>query len=122
MDKNINRLLLKFEQLLRDTNREHINPKIDEICINDLKPIINLVARSRASYLAHLFELCKKYDDGENFPSAEELKRLRAYRNRFLELADGAKSFEISIQRGYLDLKEDNLNLKKDERFDLSDD
>jgi hypothetical protein len=105
MDKNINRLLMQFEHLLRETNREFINPEIDELCINDLQPIVTLVAKSRASYLKHLYELSKKYDGTDDFPSAEELHRLRAYRNRFIELSDGAKSFEISIQRGYLDLK-----------------
>lgn len=103
--KDINRLLLQFEHLLRESNRKHINPKIEDLSIEDLNPIVELVARSRASYLEQLYTLCKKYDNSEEFPSAEELQRLRAYRNRFLELADGAKSFEISVQRGYLDLK-----------------
>lgn len=107
-EKDINRLMLHFEQMLRESNREHINPKIEALSIENLKPLIDLVARSRASYLEHLYQLCQKYDDSEDFPSKEELARLRAYRNRFLELADGAKSFEISIQRGYVDLKEDS--------------
>ena len=106
-EKDINRLLMKFEQLLRESNRDHINPRIEELSVESLKPMIDLVARSRASYLEHLFALCKKYDGTENFPDKEELARLRAYRNRFIELADGAKSFEISIQRGYVDLKMD---------------
>ena len=104
-EKDINRLMLKFEQLLRTANREHINPRIEEICIEELKPLVDLVARSRADYLEHLFQLSKKYDGAEEMPSNEEMARLRAYRNRFIELADGAKSFEISIQRGYVDLK-----------------
>ena len=104
-EKDINRLLMKFEQLLRESNRNHINPRIEELSVESLQPMIDLVARSRASYLEHLFSLCKKYDGTEDFPSKEELARLRAYRNRFIELADGAKSFEISIQRGYVDLK-----------------
>lgn len=104
-EKDINRLLLRFDQLLRESNREHINPKIEDLNLDSLKPIIDLVARSRASYLEHLYNLSKKYDGTEDFPSKEELSRLRAYRNRFIELTDGAKSLEISIQRGYLDLE-----------------
>jgi len=103
--KDINRLLLQFEHLLKESNREHINPKIEDLCIDDLKPIVDMVAKSRAAYLAHLYELCQKHKDSDDYPTAEEMQRLRAFRNRFLELADGAKSFEISIQRGYLDLK-----------------
>ncbi|PIE44508.1 MAG: hypothetical protein CSA50_00205 [Gammaproteobacteria bacterium] len=104
-DKDINRILMQFEHLMRQSNRERINPVIDELAIDDLKPIIDLVARSRADYLKHLYDLCSKYHGSDGLPSPEELKRLRAYRNRFVELADGAKSFEISIQRGYLDIK-----------------
>lgn len=104
-EKDINRFLIQFEHLLRQANREHINPKIDELAIEDLQPIMNMVAKSRAMYLEHLYKLCQKYEGSEDLPSNEEMQRLRAFRNRFIELADGAKSFEISIQRGYLDLK-----------------
>lgn len=85
-EKDINRLLMRFDQLLRESNRDHINPKIEELNIESLKPIIDLVARSRASYLEHLYNLCKKYDGTEEFPDKEELARLRAYRNRFIEM------------------------------------
>lgn len=104
-DKDINRLLLQFDRILRQANREHINPQIEELSVEDLKPIANLVARSRAVYLKELYTLSKKYDESEAFPSAEELKKLKVLRARFLELAEGSKSFEVSIQRGYLDLK-----------------
>jgi hypothetical protein len=106
MDKSINRLLMQFEQLLKTTNKEQINPKIDELCINDLQPIVELVARSRAEYLEHLYTLCKQYEGTENFPSNDEMQKLRAHRLRFEELAEGSKAFETSIQRGYLDLKD----------------
>ncbi len=104
-EKDINRLLMQFDHLLRQANRDRINPVIEELEIDDLKPIIDLVARCRASYLKHLYDLSKKYSESEQLPSSDELKRLKAYRNRFLDLADGAKSIEICIQRGYLDLK-----------------
>lgn len=106
MDKHINRLLMQFEQLLKTSNREHINPSIDELCINDLRPIVDLIARSRASYLQHLYELCKKYEGKDEYPSVEEMQKLRAHRLRFEELAEGSKALETSIQRGYLDLKD----------------
>jgi hypothetical protein len=105
-DKDINRLLLQFDRILRQANREHINPEIEELSVEDLKPIANLVAKSRAVYLKELYELSKKYNESDSFPSAEELKKLKELRTRFLELAEGSKSFEVSIQRGYLDLKQ----------------
>lgn len=104
-DKDINRFLLQFEHMLRNANREHINPKIEQLGVQDLQPIVDMVARSRALYLEKLYLLCKKYENKEELPSSEEMQRLAAYRKRFLDLADGAKSLEISIQRGYLDLK-----------------
>jgi len=104
-DKDINRLLLQFDRILRQANREHINPEIEELTVDDLKPLANLVAKSRAIYLKELYTLSKKCDENDTFPSAEELKRLKVLRTRFLELVEGSKSFEVSIQRGYLDLK-----------------
>ena len=59
-EKDINRLLMRFEHLLRESNREHINPRIEDLNIEGLKPLIDLVARSRATYLEHLYTLCKK--------------------------------------------------------------
>jgi hypothetical protein len=104
-EKDINRMMMHFEQMLRKANREHINPVIEELTPDNLRPIVNLVARARAVYLKHMYELCKKYDGTDALPSTEELCELSELRSRFVDLSDGAKSFEISIQRGYLDLK-----------------
>ncbi len=104
-EKDINRLLMQFEHLLKQANRERINPEIEELAIDDLKPIVDLVARSRAAYLKELYELSKRYYGKDDLPSTNELEQLKAARARFLDLADGAKSIEICVQRGYLDLK-----------------
>lgn len=107
-EQAINRMMMHFEHLLRKTNREHINPQIQAISLADLKPIVNVVARCRASYLKHLFELCKKYDDSDQLPSTEELCELSELRSRFTDMSEGAKAFETCIQRGYIDLKVDH--------------
>jgi hypothetical protein len=104
-EQDINRLMLQYEQLYRKSNREIINPEIEALSTSDLKPIVNIVAQSRAAYLKFMYELGKKYDDLDDSPSAEELKKLKTLRLRFEELAEGAKAFETSIQKGYLDLK-----------------
>ena len=103
--KDINRLLLSYEQLYKTINREVINPEIEELSIDALKPIIRIVAKSRACYLKFVNELGKKYEEGDDAPTADELKKLKILRLRFTELAEGAQAFENSIQRGYLDLK-----------------
>lgn len=104
-EQDINRLMLHYEQLYRKSNREIINPEIEALSTSDLKPIVNIVAQSRAAYLKFMYELGKKYDEIDDSPSAEELKKLKTLRLRFEELAEGAKAFETSIQKGYLDLK-----------------
>ena len=104
-EKDINRLLLHYQQLFRTANKETINPEIEELSVDDLKPMVELVARSRAAYLKYSYELGKQYFDTENYPTGDELKKLKTLRIRFEELAESAKAFETSIQRGYLALK-----------------
>lgn len=105
MDNNTNRLLLQFEQLLRECNREHINPLIKELSMDDLKPVATLVARSRAQYLAYLYELSDKYAERPDLPTGDEIDHLAQLRRCFIDLVEGSKSFETAIQRGYLDIK-----------------
>lgn len=100
-----NRLLMEFERLLREANREAINPILEELTLNQLKPMAQLVARARASYLKRLHELALKYEGTENLPSEDEMQALAKLRSRFLDLVEGSKSFETAIQRGYLDVK-----------------
>lgn len=104
-EKDINRLLIQFDRLLKDANKKNINPKIEELNIEGLQPLIRLVARSRARYLEYVYELSKEYEDKEDYPTPEELQKLKTLRLRFEELTAGSQAFETSIQRGYLDLK-----------------
>ena len=104
-EKDINRLMLSYQQLFKKANREHINPEIEELTIEGLKPIVDIVAQSRAIYLKYVYDLGKKYEGSEDGPTVEELKKLKVLRLRFTELAEGSQAFETSIQRGYLDLK-----------------
>ncbi len=100
-----NRLMLQFEHLLRKTNKDNINPVIDSLSIDDLEPIISLVARCRARYLAYVHDISKKYEGTDDFPNAEEMEKLRKLRVAFDELTSGSQAFETSILRGYLDVK-----------------
>lgn len=104
MNQDINRLLMEFDRLLREANRAAINPIMDELSIDQLMPLAEMVARARAVYLKHLHDLALKYQADEGLPSDAEMDALRLLRSRFLDLAEGSKSFETAIQRGYLDV------------------
>ena len=105
MSQEVKRLLLQFQQLMGTVNQEIINPEIEELSVDSLRPLVTLVARSRAVYLKELYELSKRYDGSDQFPTEQEMKKLKKLRTRYIDLVDGAQSFEISIQRGYLDIK-----------------
>lgn len=105
METDINRMLLKYEQLMRKANHDTINPKIDQLAIEDLEPIAELVARARAEYLQRLYDISHQYAGSQGLPCDEEMAELAKLRGRFIDLVEGSKSFEVAIQRGYLDLK-----------------
>ena len=105
IQRETNRLLLQFEQLLREVNREVINSEIEDLSLDKLRPFIQIVAKCRGAYLKRLFDLSADHDKNKTLPSEKEMAELKTLRERFLDLADGAKPIEISIQRGYLDLK-----------------
>jgi hypothetical protein len=51
MSTENNRLLLELDKTIREINRRVINPEIPELSLNDLNPIMELVARARSNYL-----------------------------------------------------------------------
>lgn len=106
MDADINRLLLRFEQLMRETNREIINPHIKALSVDDLQPVLQMVAHARAVYLARLYDIAQSHKEQQSLPSEEEITELEQLQRRFKALAEGSQSIEVAIQRGYLDIKE----------------
>lgn len=48
MTQDINRLLMEMERRMRSINRELINPKIKELTVDDMHPVLCLVAHARA--------------------------------------------------------------------------
>ncbi|MDH5784505.1 MAG: hypothetical protein OEZ16_02720 [Chromatiales bacterium] len=103
MSTNNSRLLLEINKTIKDINREVINPVIDDLKCEDLKPVIIMVARARAAYLAEIFTLANSL--GEGSPTTEKLKRLQHLRVSFEELSKGAQALETAIERGYLDVE-----------------
>lgn len=97
---NHNRLLLELEQTRRQVNRSVINPEIKTLGLNDLKPIIAMVADARAAYVTELFDLAHKHK-GE---APDDIGRLHELRESFEELVAAANALETMIKRGYVDV------------------
>jgi hypothetical protein len=107
MNQDINRLLMELERNMRSINRELINPKIKELTVDDMRPVLCLVAHARARYLKALFDLGAGVQDG--MPTDAQFDELRKLRIEYDELLNGAKALETAIQRGYIDVS-DNAN------------
>jgi hypothetical protein len=96
------RLLIEINTKIRSLNREIINPAIPELKLADFGPVMGMVARSRALYLAKLFALAEEV--GEGMPTSDQIKSLRTLRVIYEELVTAAKALETAVERGYLDV------------------
>lgn len=102
MSVDNNRLLLLLEKAVRDTNRDILNPTIKALKIDDLTPVLELVARARADYLKELFDVAAEHPD--NLPSEERIGHLKRHRERYQELVSASQALETAIERKYLDV------------------
>lgn len=102
MDQDINRLLMELERSMRAVNREAINPLLPELSIDDLRPVLRMVAGARARYLKAFLELGR--GDSSTAPNPAQLEQLAQLRREYDELVNGAKALEAAMQRGYLDV------------------
>lgn len=105
MSTESKKLLLAFEQRLRQINRETLNPMIDELTVDELDPVIRMVSVARGRYLKQLIGLAQ--ETGGEMPSDTQIKELQKSRVRYDELVSVTKAFETAIERGYLDVKLD---------------
>ncbi len=96
------RLLLEFSKTLRQLNQDIINPAIPELTLDDLIPVMKMVACARRDYLKVLMTLPKNAS-GE-LPSLDQVKSIRNHRLVYEELVSGAQALETAIERGYLDV------------------
>lgn len=97
-----NRLLLELEGLRKDVNRTVINPLIPELGLDNLEPILRLVARARADYIKEFVDLSNQMKGAA--PSVEQIRELRNRRIIFEELVDAMNALETVIQREYIDV------------------
>lgn len=96
------RLKLRLDKTIRELNQEIINPEIPEVRLEDLEPVLRLVARTRAAYLKELFAVTK--GAGDALPSSEQVERLQEARETYDELLKASQALEAAIDRGYLDV------------------
>lgn len=98
------RLLIDLHKKMTDVNQETINPRFEELKLEDLMPVAEMVSRARADYLYEVFTLANAV--GDKVPNTEQIKQLRHYRLIFEELLAASSALETAIERGYLDVSE----------------
>lgn len=103
MPMDNNRLLMELDKFRREINREVINPQLPELSIEDLKPMLKMVAHARAEYVHELLEIAKLAEDG--VPTPEQIRQLKSCRETYEELVSAANALEAVIQRDYLDVR-----------------
>lgn len=101
MERQYKRQLLVLEQQRRTINRDTINPQLSVDKIEDVDPILTMVAEVRASYLKALFDLANSRD---GMPSAGQVEHLRDLRRCYRELVEATNALETAIERGYITL------------------
>lgn len=94
------RLLLELDKHRYDVNKEIINANIEDLNLDKLKPIVEMVAKSRAAYLGELMSIA----NAETANIGPKVERLKARREEFMELVKATNALEIAIERGYLDV------------------
>ncbi|MCU7835311.1 MAG: hypothetical protein KZQ83_08650 [gamma proteobacterium symbiont of Taylorina sp.] len=97
------RLLVLIEKLMREINRETINPLFPELVLADIDPIIKMVATTRARYLKELFKLSMLSRNGQKV-TFEMAKDLHQSRLVYEEMIEASKALDIAIERGYIDI------------------
>jgi hypothetical protein len=99
------RLLIELERVMREVNRDTINPLFEELSIDDLKPSMEMVAKARGKYLEEFKAISLVAKEGHEL-TPELVKNLRYSRLIYDELASASKAMDIAIERGYLDVRE----------------
>lgn len=102
MNADTRRMMLAFEQKLREINREIVNPMIDSLHIDGIEPVMLMVAKARGQYLQALISLAE--DTSGEVPDDAQIKELAKSKIRYDQLVAASQALETAIQRGYLDV------------------
>ncbi|MCB1756962.1 MAG: hypothetical protein KDJ38_15675 [Gammaproteobacteria bacterium] len=101
MNVDNKRLLMELDRQVKRVNRETINPQIEVLTIEQLRPVLEMVARARADYLKTFFEAGANCD---GLPDMERCQALKQKREVFEELIAASHALHIAIENGYLDV------------------
>ncbi len=96
------RKIQNIEHVLRKVNREVISPIIPTLEMDDILPVMAVVAKLRGIYLKELLQTANTAQGG--VPSEEQMLRLKGCREAFEEILAGAQALEVVIEREYLDI------------------
>lgn len=96
------RLLLELDKHRRDVNKKVISSNVDDLNIDKLKPVVDMVANSRASYIGALMKLSNSKSDSS--PTIREMDELKEKRKEFEELVAATNALEVAIEREYVDI------------------
>jgi len=89
MERHNHRLILALEQERRTINRDTMNPEISDLSLDDLRPILTMVARVRAAYVKSLMELA---DCTEGLPNVKQIDKIAELGRSFNELVRAANA------------------------------
>ena len=94
--------LQQMEHIVRNVNREVMNPMIPVLENDDILPVMAVVAKLRGAYLKELFHTAKTAQSG--VPTEDQLQKLRCCREAYEEMLAGAQALEVVVEREYLDI------------------
>jgi len=97
-----NRFLMELDRARRVINREVIAERLPELKLEQLTPMLRMVAHARADYVETFLAVADNASDG--VPTTEQLARLKAKRLAFDELVAAANALETVVQREYLEI------------------
>ena len=98
------RLLVSLDRARKEVIRDRINPLFPELSLDDIKPIMDVVALARSNYIMELFK-CSKMTSNEPHLTPGIIKDLHSDRLIYDELLEAYKVLEASIEHGYLDVE-----------------
>ena len=101
-EHNAQRLFFEFESHIRDINRSAIEGAAGAISREDMFNLATTVAHVRARYLEQALALAR-LPVGE-LPQADDLRRLRAWREAYEEALHGFGALRHAMKRGYFSL------------------
>ena len=104
MSKETNRMLMEMERAMREINRETIGAEFSKITAENLRPVQEMVAKTRANYLSHLFSTAEKLEGAALTP--KQIVELKTLRLTYEEALAGAQALQTAISRGYLEVNE----------------